>query len=151
MRRRGASRLALGGRWLRGAHRHACPHRRASTLEINIIERSFRQAHATGPVMGYELCMGNRFAGQIMPNAMPWKNRHIGNPALTGILNLLFRSRMGDAHCGLRAFTKTAFERMRLTSTGMEFASEILIKAALLDLSRAEVPITLHPDKRNRP
>jgi len=102
-------------------------------------------------VEGCELCMGNRFAGRIMPNAMPWKNRYIGNPALTGILNLLFRSRMGDAHCGLRAFTKTAFERMRLTSTGMEFASEIVIKAALLDLRRAEVPITLHPDKLNRP
>ena len=99
---------------------------------------------------GSELCMGSRFAGRIMPGAMPWKNRHIGNPALTGLLNVFFRSGMSDAHCGLRAFTSEAFERLRLSATGMEFASEIVIKASLLRLKRSEVPITLHPDQRTR-
>lgn len=100
---------------------------------------------------GDDLCMGSRFKGRILPGAMPWKNRHIGNPALTGILNLLFRSGLSDAHCGLRAFTKAAFTRLRLDATGMEFASEIVIKSTLLDLRRTEVPVTLHPDRRDRP
>ena len=97
---------------------------------------------------GYDLCMGSRFKGRILPGAMPWKNRYIGNPVLTGVLNLLFRSGLSDAHCGLRAFRKEAFERMRLASTGMEFASEMLIKASLLGLKRTEVPVTLRPDAR---
>lgn len=101
-------------------------------------------------VDGYELCMGNRFKGQIMPGAMPWKNRYIGNPLLSGILNLLFRSGLGDAHAGLRGFRRDAFMRMGLTSGGMEFASEMVIKATLLDLKRTEVPITLRPDGRDR-
>jgi len=100
---------------------------------------------------GYELCMGSRFRGAILPGAMPWLNRRIGNPILTGILNLLFRSGLSDAHCGMRAFTKAAFERLDPTSRGMEFASEMLIKATLLNQRRTEVPITLHPDGRGRP
>ena len=100
---------------------------------------------------GYELCMGSRFRGAIMPGAMPWMNRHIGNPVLTGILNALFRSGLSDAHCGMRAFTKSAFERLDPSSRGMEFASEMLIKATLLGQRRTEVPITLHPDGRGRP
>jgi hypothetical protein len=82
---------------------------------------------------------------------MPWKNRYIGNPVLTGILNLLFRTGISDAHCGLRAFTKTAFERLKLSGTGMEFASEMVIKASLLGLVVTEVPATLSPDLRDRP
>jgi hypothetical protein len=100
---------------------------------------------------GYALCLGTRMRGRIMPGAMPFKNRYLGNPVLTGILNLLFRSRLSDAHAGLRALTREAFDRLRLSSPGMEFASEMLIKASLLDLPRTEVPITLHPDKRDRP
>ena len=99
---------------------------------------------------GYDLCMGSRFKGRIVPGAMPWKNRYIGNPALSRVLNLFFRSGMSDAHCGLRAFTAEAFERLRLTATGMEFASEVVVKASLLRLRRSEVPITLHRDQRNR-
>lgn len=99
---------------------------------------------------GYDLCMGNRFRGGIAPGAMPWKNRYIGNPALTGVLNLFFRSGIGDAHCGLRAFRKDAFERLGLSGFGMEFASEMVIKAALLRLRVAEVPATLSPDLRDR-
>lgn len=99
---------------------------------------------------GYDVCMGNRFKGGIAPGAMPWKNRHIGNPALTGILNLFFRSGVGDAHCGLRAIRKDAFLRLGLTGSGMEFASEMVIKAALLKLKMVEVPATLSKDLRDR-
>ncbi|MCJ7722382.1 glycosyltransferase family 2 protein, partial [Candidatus Bathyarchaeota archaeon] len=100
---------------------------------------------------GYDVCMGSRFRGKIMPGAMPWKNRWIGNPVLTGILNLFFRSGISDAHCGLRAFTKEAFNKMELTSPGMEFASEMVVKAALMNLKRTEISVTLLPDKRDRP
>jgi hypothetical protein len=99
---------------------------------------------------GYDLCMGNRFRGGIAPGAMPWKNRHIGNPGLTGVLNILFRSGIGDAHCGLRAIRKECFERLKLSGSGMEFASEMVIKAALLKVRIAEVPATLSPDLRDR-
>jgi hypothetical protein len=99
---------------------------------------------------GFELCMGSRFKGGIASGAMPWKNRYIGNPALTGILNLFFRSGISDAHCGLRAIRKDAFERLRLSGGGMEFASEMVIKGALLKLKIAEVPATLSPDLRER-
>ncbi len=101
-------------------------------------------------VLGADLCMGSRFTGTILPGAMPWKNRYIGNPVLTGILNLFFRSGFSDAHCGLRAFTKRAFLEINPTSLGMEFASEMVIKAALLNCKRAEVPIILRPDGRGR-
>lgn len=99
---------------------------------------------------GYDLCMGSRFKGEIKPGAMPWKNRHIGNPVLTGLLNLLYHSGLSDAHCGLRALTRSAFDRLKLESRGMEFASEMVVKSALLDLRRTEVPVTLHPDGRDR-
>ncbi len=99
---------------------------------------------------GHDLCMGNRFRGGIAPGAMPWKNRHIGNPGLTGVLNIFFRTGMGDAHCGLRAIRKDAFERLALSGTGMEFASEMVIKAALLKLDMVEVPATLSADLRER-
>ncbi len=100
---------------------------------------------------GYDLCMGSRFKGQIMPGAMPWKNRYIGNPLLSGVLNLLFHSGLSDAHSGIRALTRYGYEQLRLTSTGMEFASEMVIKATLVNLSRTEVPVTLRPDGRSRP
>lgn len=100
---------------------------------------------------GAELCMGSRFKGGIKPGAMPWKNRYIGNPVLTGILNLFFRSGISDAHCGLRAIRKDAFQRLNLSGSGMEFASEMVIKASLHDLDIREVPATLSPDLRQRP
>lgn len=99
---------------------------------------------------GADLCMGSRFQGGIAPGAMPWKNRYIGNPVLTGILNLMFKTRVDDAHCGLRAITRDAFRRLRLSGTGMEFASEMVIKAALQKCTITEVPVTLSPDLRNR-
>ncbi len=99
---------------------------------------------------GYDVCMGNRFKGGIAPGAMPWKNKHIGNPGLTGILNLFFRSGIGDAHCGLRAIRKEAFSELNLSGSGMEFASEMVIKAALTKQRMIEVPATLSPDLRDR-
>ncbi len=99
---------------------------------------------------GAELCMGNRFRGEIKPGAMPWKNRYIGNPALSGILRILFRTGIGDAHCGIRAIRREALERLNLSSTGMEFASEMLLKSVLRKLNIAEVPVTLSPDGRGR-
>lgn len=100
---------------------------------------------------GDDLCLGTRIKGRILPGAMPWKNRRIGNPALTGILNILFRTGVSDAHCGLRALSKACFERLRLNSQGMEFASEMVVKASLLGMRISECPITLHPDGRDRP
>jgi glycosyltransferase involved in cell wall biosynthesis len=99
---------------------------------------------------GADICMGSRFKGGIAPGAMPWKNRYIGNPVLTGLLNHLFRCKVDDAHCGLRALTKSCFERLRLDGAGMEFASEMLIKAVLLEQRIGEVPVTLRPDLRGR-
>lgn len=100
---------------------------------------------------GAELCMGSRFKGEIKPGAMPWKNRYIGNPVLSAILRLLFRTRISDAHCGIRALTADAFGRLNLSSSGMEFASEMVLKSALMKLKTTEVPVTLSPDKRGRP
>lgn len=100
---------------------------------------------------GYDLVMGNRFKGGIQPGAMPWKNRYIGNPILSTIGKVLFRANVGDFHCGIRGFSKTAFHSMDLRTTGMEFASEMVIKAKLMGLKMTEVPTTLSPDGRSRP
>jgi glycosyltransferase involved in cell wall biosynthesis len=100
---------------------------------------------------GYDLVMGNRFQGGIQPGAMPWKNRYVGNPVLTWVGRLLFRCPAKDFHCGIRGFTREAFERMDLRTTGMEFASEMVIKATVLGLRVTEVPTTLSRDGRSRP
>lgn len=99
---------------------------------------------------GAELCMGSRFKGGISAGAMPWKNRYIGNPVLTGLLNLFFRPGISDAHSGLRAIRKEAFLDLGLSGSGMEFASEMVIKAALKRLRIAETPVKLLPDLRDR-
>lgn len=99
---------------------------------------------------GSDLCMGSRFKGHITKGSMPLLNRYVGNPLLTGILNLFFGSGMSDAHCGLRAFTRDAFNKLKLNSPGMEFASEMLIKSSLLKMKCAEVAITQHVDGRGR-
>ncbi len=100
---------------------------------------------------GYDLVVGNRFLGGIERGAMPWSHRWVGNPVLTFISRVFFHTPVGDAHCGLRAFSKDAYERMRLRATGMEFASEMVIKASLRHMRIAEVPVTLRPDGRSRP
>ncbi|MEI7533778.1 MAG: glycosyltransferase family 2 protein [Verrucomicrobiae bacterium] len=103
---------------------------------------------------GNELVMGCRLpvgGGTILPGAMPWKNRWIGNPILSFIGRLFFKCPAHDFHSGLRGFTRDAFEKMDLKTTGMEFASEMVIKSTLKQLKIAEVPVTLHPDGRSRP
>jgi glycosyltransferase involved in cell wall biosynthesis len=103
---------------------------------------------------GYELVMGCRLpsgGGTILPGAMPWKNRWLGNPALSFIGRLFFKSPVRDFHCGMRGFTKAALENIDLQTTGMEFASEMVIKAKFSALRITEVPITLHKDGRSRP
>jgi glycosyltransferase involved in cell wall biosynthesis len=100
---------------------------------------------------GYELVMGNRFLGGIKPGAMPPLHRYLGNPVLTAIGRLFFRSPCGDFHCGLRGFDKAAITRLDLRTTGMEFASEMVVKATLQGLRVTEVPTTLAPDGRSRP
>lgn len=99
---------------------------------------------------GYELVMGNRFAGGIKPRAMPLLHKYLGNPVLTGIGRLFFRSPCGDFHCGLRGFSRAAILKLDLRTSGMEFASEMVVKSTLNKLQIIEVPTTLSPDGRSR-
>ena len=99
---------------------------------------------------GYDFVVGNRFKRPISPGAMPWKNRWIGNPMLSLIGRILFRCPVGDFHCGLRGISKSAFLNLGLRTRGMEYASEMVIKATHLNLKIAEVAITLHKDGRSR-
>ena len=99
---------------------------------------------------GYDLVMGNRFKGGIEPSAMPPLHRYVGNPVLTGIGRLFFKSPCGDFHCGLRGFSKAAIQNLDLRTTGMEFASETVVKASLHGLRITEVPTTLSLDGRSR-
>jgi len=99
---------------------------------------------------GYDLVMGNRFRGGIKKDAMPWHHRYIGNPILSFIGQLFFKTPAKDFHCGLRGFTKNAIDKMNLQTTGMELASEIVIKASILQMKVCEVPVTLSPDGRTR-
>ena len=100
---------------------------------------------------GAELVMGNRLRGEIKPGAMPWHHRWIGNPLLSRFLNILYRTGVGDSHCGMRGFTKDAYKRMNLQMPGMELASEMVIKSSRAGLRIEEIPITLWPDGRDRP
>jgi glycosyltransferase involved in cell wall biosynthesis len=100
---------------------------------------------------GFELVMGNRFKGGVAPGAMPPLHRYLGNPVLTGIGKLFFKSPLGDFHCGLRGFNTEAIRQLNLKTTGMEFASEMIVKATLYNLRIVEVPTTLSPDGRSRP
>jgi len=100
---------------------------------------------------GADLVMGNRFRGGIQKGAMPRLHRYFGNPALSRLGRLFFQSPVGDFYCGLRGFRKEAYEWMGLRTTGMEFATEMIVKATLLRLQITEIPTTLSPDGRNRP
>lgn len=99
---------------------------------------------------GYDVVMGNRFRGGIAEAAMPPLHRYLGNPVLSFVGRLFFRSPIGDFHCGLRGFSREAALGLDLSSPGMEFASEMVVKAALADLRITEVPTTLSPDGRSR-
>jgi hypothetical protein len=100
---------------------------------------------------GYPLVMGNRFRGGFRQGAMPSLHRYLGNPVLSFLGRLLFRAPVGDFHCGLRAFDRRAVAALELRTRGMEFASELVVKAALAGWRIAEVPTTLAPDGRGRP
>lgn len=100
---------------------------------------------------GCDVVMGNRFKGGIEPGAMPWHHRYIGNPVLSRISRIAFDIPVGDFHCGMRAFTRRAFDAIRPETTGMEFATEMIASAARLGLRIEEVPVKLRPDGRNRP
>ncbi len=99
---------------------------------------------------GADLVMGNRFRGGIEPGAMPPLHRYLGNPVLSFLGRLIFRADCGDFHCGMRGLSKDAFQRMELRCTGMEFASEMVVKATLANMRVAETPTTLSPDGRTR-
>lgn len=99
---------------------------------------------------GADLVMGNRFAGGIAPGAMPWHHRYIGNPVLSAVGRLFFRTTIGDFHCGLRGFSRAAILSLNLRTSGMEFASEMVVKATLAQLDLREVPTTLDNDGRSR-
>jgi glycosyltransferase involved in cell wall biosynthesis len=100
---------------------------------------------------GADLVMGNRFVGRIEPGAMPKLNRYLGNPLLSRLGRLLFRSPIGDFHCGMRAFRRSSILSLGLRTAGMEFASEMVVRATLEHLEIVEVPVTLSPDGRSRP
>ena len=100
---------------------------------------------------GAEFVMGNRFRGGIEPGAMPFLHRWLGNPVLSYIGRLFFSSSFGDFHCGMRGFTREAFDKMELISPGMEFASEMVVKASLLGIPSSEVPVHLYKDGRGGP
>ena len=99
---------------------------------------------------GADLVMGNRLQGNIKPGAMPWLHKYVGNPLLSGFLNLLFKTGVGDSHCGMRGFRKDAVPKMNLQMPGMELASEMVIKSSLAKLAIDQIPITLWPDGRDR-
>jgi glycosyltransferase involved in cell wall biosynthesis len=109
------------------------------TYDFDEIPRFLRELDA-----GADLVVGNRMEN-IEPGAMPWLNRYIGNPLLSGFLNLLFRTNVRDAHCGMRALRRSLLPRLDLRSTGMEFASEMVIRASKAELDVRELPIRLHP------
>ncbi|GGP23734.1 glycosyltransferase family 2 protein [Silvimonas iriomotensis] len=100
---------------------------------------------------GYDLVMGNRFTGGIEPGAMPPLHKYLGNPVLSFISRIAFRIPIGDFHCGMRAFTKAAYQRLNLRTTGMEYATEMIAAAARIKLRVTEIPFQLHKDKRDRP
>ena len=100
---------------------------------------------------GQDFVMGKRFRGGIMQGAMPFLHRYLGNPVLTGLGKLFFKSKCGDFHCGFRGFRKESYLRMDIRSTGMEFASEMVVKATLLRMKISEIPTTQLPDGRDHP
>lgn len=100
---------------------------------------------------GYDLVMGNRFKGKIQQGAMPFLNKYIGNPVLSFLGRIFFHNKIGDFHCGLRGFKRSAIQTLYLQASGMEFASEMIAKASLKQLKISEVPTTLSPDGRSRP
>jgi hypothetical protein len=136
------------------ALRRGCDEARGRFIVIGDADESYDFSQI-GPFLrelaeGADLVMGTRTRGTIAPGAMPWKNRYIGNPLSTGLLRKLYGTSVSDVHCGMRAFTKEAYRAMDLHTTGMEFASEMVIRASLSGMDIREVPIRFLPDGRGR-
>lgn len=112
------------------------------TSIMPFVER-LRQSH--------DLVLGNRFRGGIHKGAMPWLHQRLGNPFFTGCARVLYSAPVGDVMCGLRGLRRSAFEQMQLRATGMEFATEMVIRATQLGLNISEVPVVLYPDGRSGP
>ncbi|MEM1179017.1 MAG: glycosyltransferase family 2 protein [Acidobacteriota bacterium] len=110
------------------------------TYDFEDLQRFVEPLHAGRA----DMVMGSRLKGNILPGAMPWSHRWIGNPILSGMLKILFRTHISDSHCGMRSFTGEAYDRMKLRTTGMEFASEIVVNALRAKLRIDEIPITYH-------
>lgn len=110
----------------------------------------FREAAAFLPLLrsGTDMVIGNRFAGTIHPGAMPWLHRYVGVPLLSGLARHLYGSDIQDYHCGLRGFSRQAIVDLGLATVGMEYATEMIIRASLAGLDIAEIPVSLHPDQR---
>jgi hypothetical protein len=128
---------------------------RGRFLVMGDADQSYDFGEAIGMIerlrAGADLVMGSRFTGRIEKGAMPWSHRWIGNPILSLVGRVLFRSKISDFHCGLRAIAKQSYQRLGMRTTGMEFASELVVKATASKMRIEEIPITLHPDGRSRP
>ncbi len=136
-------------------YRQSIPHALGEFIIVGDADDSYN-FEEIGPFIeklkeGYEFVIGNRFKGKIEKGAMPSLHRYVGTPVLTGIMNLFFRVGIGDTNCGMRGFTKKAFEKMKLKTSGMEFATEMVIKASAVGLKICEIPCNLYKDKRDHP
>jgi len=151
----GARLVEVGGRGYGSALRGGIEAARAELVVLADADDSYELSSIGAFVSrlreGHDLVIGNRFAGGIDPGAMPWLHRFIGNPVLSGLGRLLFHSPVRDFHCGIRGIRREAYLRLDLSTTGMEFASEMVIKATLLGLRVTEIPAVLHRDGRSRP
>jgi glycosyltransferase involved in cell wall biosynthesis len=152
---KGARLLAVRDRGYGSALRHGIMAARGRYVVMGDADDSYDLSHLEHFVAklreGYDIVMGNRFQGGIAPGAMPFLHRYLGNPVLSFLGRLFFGVKVGDFHCGLRAFDRERIHHLNLHTTGMEFASEMLISAALRSYRICEVPTTLKKDGRSRP
>ena len=151
---RGAEVLRVPKRGLGRAYIDALPHVRGQYVLMGDCDLTydFRELRPFLDKLdeGHDFVMGSRFKGHIEPGAMPPLHQYFGNPLTTGILNRMYGTRFSDAHCGMRALTRTALERLQLTSQSWEYASEMVLKAARLRLRTAEVPVRFYKDRAGR-
>ncbi len=135
-----------GAAYLRGLReakgRHIIMGDSDNTYDFNDIPHFLEKLH-----QGYDFVMGSRFKGRLKKGSMPWMNRYIGNPILSGMCRIFFRTKLSDIHCGMRAFTYEAYKKMRLRSLGMEFATEMVVAALQNKMRISEIPIDYHPRK----
>jgi len=150
----GARVLRVPRRGLGQAYIDAIPHIRGRYVLMGDADCTYDFRRLAGFVRGfrdgYEFVMGSRWKGSIEPGSMPWHHRHVGTPATTWILNLLYGSHFSDIHCGMRGITRDALVRMGLQSTSWEYASEMVLKSVHMRLRTTEVPVTFLRDREGR-